>query len=62
MKLETSSQFDEWSHLTAQAHGLYVRLCDRMDSQRVPLPVVQRAYRRYRRRAAQHLRSHSLHH
>jgi uncharacterized protein YdaU (DUF1376 family) len=45
-------QPDEWSHLTAQAHGLYVRLYDRLETQQVPLPIVQRAYRRYRRRAA----------
>lgn len=63
------SQFDssfnsdyQWAHLAAQAHGLYVRLCDRQaDGADVPMPVVQRAYRRYRRRVARHYQARRLH-
>jgi uncharacterized protein YdaU (DUF1376 family) len=62
MRLIDDVQQDDWSHLTAQAHGLYVRLCDRLETQQVALPVVQRAYRRYRRRAAQQYRHQAPHH
>jgi hypothetical protein len=37
-------------HLTAQAHGLYLRLRDRMDSNGDLAPTVEHAYNRYQRR------------
>ena len=59
---DSSSNSDQhWAHLAAQAHGLYVRLCDRQaDGADVPMPVVQRAYRRYRRRVARHYQSRHI--
>jgi len=40
------------AHLVAQAHGLYLRLRDRMGVDRSCYPLVKRAYERYRRRVA----------
>jgi hypothetical protein len=47
----------EWSHLVAQAHGLYLRLRDRahdrtgqVASESIPLELVEQAYQRYQRR------------
>jgi hypothetical protein len=48
MKPQHSSQ---WSHLVAQAHGLYLRLRDRAgDGEQIPLELVHQAYERYQRR------------
>ena len=48
---------NEWSHLVAQAHGLYLRLRDRAgdatnggSDEGIPLELVHQAYQRYERR------------
>lgn len=44
---------NEWAHLVAQAHGLYLRLRDRAGeptNETIPLELVQQAYERYQRR------------
>lgn len=48
---------NEWSHLVAQAHGLYLRLRDRAqdnsgvgNTENIPQELVQQAYQRYQRR------------
>ena len=56
---------NEWSHLVAQAHGLYLRLRDRAydgageapnggNNQGIPPELVQQAYKRYQRRVLRH--------
>ena len=44
---------NEWAHLVAQAHGLYLRLRDRAGegiNDSIPPELVQQAYQRYQRR------------
>jgi hypothetical protein len=45
-------QQEDLAHLAAQAHGLYLRLRDRLGTDADYYPVVQHAYARYRRRVA----------
>ncbi len=44
---------ENWAHLVAQAHGLYLRLRDRASegtNESFSLELVQQAYERYERR------------
>lgn len=45
-------QQEDLAHLAAQAHGLYLRLRDRLGTDADYYPVVRQAYARYRRRVA----------
>ena len=45
-------QNNEWAHLVAQAHGLYLRLRDRAVQDAVPYELAAQAYERYQRRVA----------
>jgi hypothetical protein len=45
-------QQEDLAHLAAQAHGLYLRLRDRLGTDADYYPVVKHAYARYRRRVA----------
>ena len=45
-------EYNNLAHLVAEAHGLYLRLRDRLLTDEGYDPVVKHAYERYRRRVA----------
>ncbi len=45
--------YSNMSHLVAQAHGLYLRLRDRLSTEENSVDVIHHAYERYRRRVVQ---------